>query len=496
MQCTFAVTLSTKKWTNETKTNCAETITGWIGKNFPADRLPANIRVRVRPLGDDDVFRAEVMNTQPSGVDSILITLAALSGQLVFDLRERFVPASNSVVPRRKAALPPRPVLGLAAEMARMLEVYDAERRVDGKVRQVTTELDGQALAADFRDAPARRLPIIAEFVKGRDPNTTITGSLAADLVGIAVVAHLHDEKAIDAFNEYCASPVLSMNYITVLWPRGVQPFTLHTSQPSREQILGPILDAATTQPEPVVQLLGRPTPRVVEPAPRTIVVTPSSPNTEELDQLRHQIDEQRLHIDLLDQELEEAELERDELAETVEARDQEVSLLRSTLADLAIELHDLDTELARVAPERSMRNVLDAVMRAKKECRNLTFAHSALETADKLQGPMPRKVFSILKALDSAVGEWRTDRFPLAGLRSYLRDELGLDYVAGISENAEQKFGADYTITHNGKTVVLGPHVRHGRGRTLLRIYLHVDEATKSMLVGKVTRHLEDSTT
>lgn len=496
MQCTFAVTLSTKKWTNETKTNCAETITGWIGKNFPADRLPANIRVRVRPLGDDDVFRAEVMNTQPSGVDSILITLAALSGQLVFDLRERFVPASNSVVPRRKAALPPRPVLGLAAEMARMLEVYDAERRVDGKVRQVTTELEGQALAADFRDAPARRLPIIAEFVKGRDPNTTITGSLAADLVGIAVVAHLHDEKAIDAFNEYCASPVLSMNYITVLWPRGVQPFTLHTSQPSKEQILGPILDAATTQPEPVVQLIGRPTPRVVEPAPRTIVVTPSSPNTEELDQLRHQIDEQRLHIDLLDQELEEAELERDELAETVEARDQEVSLLRSTLADLAIELHDLDTELARVAPERSMRNVLDAVMRAKKECRNLTFAHSALETADKLQGPMPRKVFSILKALDIAVGEWRADRFPLAGLRSYLRDELGLDYVAGISENAEQKFGADYTITHNGKMVVLGPHVRHGRGRTLLRIYLHVDEATKSMLVGKVTRHLEDSTT
>lgn len=142
------------------------------------------------------------------------------------------------------------------------------------------------------------------------------------------------------------------------------------------------------------------------------------------------------------------------------------------------------------------MRNVLDAVMRAKKECRNLTFAHSALETADKLQGPMPRKVFSILKALDIAVGEWRADRFPLAGLRSYLRDELGLDYVAGISENAEQKFGADYTITHNGKTVVLGPHVRHGRGRTLLRIYLHVDEATKSMLVGKVTRHLEDSTT
>ena len=495
MQCTFAVTLSTKKWTNETKTLCAKTITDWLNTNFPTDRLPGNIRVRVRPLGDDDVYRAEVMNTQPSGVDSIVITLAALSGQLVFDLRQRFVPSSNSLVPRRKAALPPRPVLGLVASMSGLVEVYDAERRVDGKVRQVVSELDGQALAADFRDAPARRLPIVAEFVKGRDPSTTVTGSLAADLVGIAVVAHLQDERALDAFNEYCAAPILSTNYITVLWPKGVQPFTLHTSQPSKEQILGPILEAATTQPEPAVHLLSRPKPRVVEPAPRTIAVTPTSPSSEELDQLRQQNEEQRQHIDLLDQELEEAELERDELAETVESRDQEVSLLRTTLADLAIELHDLDTELARVAPERSMRNVLEAVMRAKNECRNLTFANTAFETADKLQGPMPRKVFSILKALDNAVGEWRSDRFPLAGLRSYLRDELGLDYVAGISENAEQKFGSDYTITHNGKTIVLGPHVRHGRGRTLLRIYLHVDEATKSMLVGKVTRHLEDST-
>lgn len=496
MQCTYAVTLSTKKWTNDTKSRCAGLIGEWLDKNFPADRLPANIRVRVRPLGEDDVYRAEILNTQPSGVDSILITLAALSGQLVFDVRERYMPTNNSVLPKRKAALPPKPVLGLVSVMSNLLEVYDAERRVDGKVRQCTSELDGQALAADFRDAPARRLPIIVEFVKGREPNTTLTGGLAADLVGVAVVAHLSEEKALAAFNDYCAAPILSANYITVLWPRGAQPFTLHTSQPSKEQILLPILDAAAGQPEPVVQLLGRPAPRVAEPAPRTIVVTPTTPSTEELENLRQQIDEQRQHIDLLDHELEETELERDELAETVDARDQEVSLLRNTLADLAIELHDLDTELARVAPERAMPRVLDAVARAQRECRHLVFARSALETADKLQGPLPRKVFSILKNLDAAVVEWRADRFPAAGLKSYLRDELGLDYVAGISENAEQKYGADYTITHNGKQYMLGPHVRHGRGRTLLRIYLHVDETTKTMLVGKVTRHLEDSTT
>ncbi|MGA1332087.1 MAG: hypothetical protein ACO31D_02905, partial [Ilumatobacteraceae bacterium] len=198
MQCTYAVTLSTKRWTNETMTSCVEAISNWLPKNH--DHLPANLRVRVRPLGDDDVFRAELQNIYASGVDSILITLAALSGQLVFDLRQRFMPASSAVVPGRRSALPPKRVLELVSTMTKHLEVFDAERRVDGHVRAVTSELDGQALAADYRDAPARRLPIIAEFTKGHDPEQTLTGPLAADLVGVAVVAHINDEKALQAF--------------------------------------------------------------------------------------------------------------------------------------------------------------------------------------------------------------------------------------------------------------------------------------------------------
>jgi hypothetical protein len=100
MQCTYAVTLSTKKWTNETLEQCVAAITNWLPKNH--DHLPANLRVRVRPLGDDDVFRAELQNTYAAGVDSILITLAALSGQLVFDLRERRGGTEASIGPSSK----------------------------------------------------------------------------------------------------------------------------------------------------------------------------------------------------------------------------------------------------------------------------------------------------------------------------------------------------------------------------------------------------------
>ena len=490
MQCTYAVTLSTKRWTNETMQHCVEAITAWLPKDH--DRLPANLRVRVRPLGDDDVFRAEMQNTYAAGVDSILITMAALSGQLVFDLRERFVPASNAVVPQRKAMLPPRRVLELVSKMTQLLEVYDAERRVDGHIRAVASELDGQALAADYRDAPARRLPIIAEFVNGRDPAQTLTGQVAADLVGIAVVAHLHDERALQAFNDYCGSPVLSTNYITVLWPRGVQPFTLHTSQPSKDQILGPILDAAANQPEPMVPVLARPTPRTAEPARRMDSATPTNAEMERVQQL---LDEQRMHIDAQDELIEKIETEREELEEALDERDQTISLQQERLDELILNKTELEAYLVRVAPSASMPRVLDAVYRAAKECKHLEFARSAYDTANDLEGPVPFTVFSILRSLDQAVGEWRADRIPVAGLRSYLR-QLRVDFVPDISENAKQKYADDYTITHEGRKILLGPHVRSGRRRNLLRIYLHIDEATKSMLVGKVTRHLEDSTT
>jgi len=491
MQCTYAVTLSTKRWTNETKGRCVEAVTEWLAKNFPTDRLPANIRVRVRPLGEDDVYRAEVLNTQQSGVNSILITVSALSGQLVFDLRNRFIPASTAVVPGRKPALPPKPVLALVVRMSELLEVYDAERRVDGRIRRVASELDGQALAADFRDAPARRLPIITEFVVGNDANSTVTGGFAAELVGVAVVAHLESEQAVQAFNDYCGSPVISTNYISVLWPRGEQPLTLHTSRPSKEQIVGPILEAAANQPEPMTPLLGRSTPRPTEPARRT---DSTPPTTAELERVQHLLDEQRMHIDAQDELIETIETEREELEEELDERDQTIALQQERLDELILNKTELEAYLARVAPSASMPRVLDAVYRAAKECKNLEFARTAYDTANDLEGPVPFTVFSILRSLDQAMAEWRADRIPAAGLRSYLR-QLRIDYVPDISDNAKQKYIDDYTITHDGKKFLLGPHVRSGRRRNLLRIYLHVDETAKTMLVGKVTRHLEDST-
>ena len=486
MQCTYAVTLTTKRWTDEVRMACVDDLRKWLHQHFPADRLPANIRIRLRPTNNDEVHRVEIIDSRLHGpTNSILLTVAPHKGQLAIDVRMHHLPQAGGIVPPMPAQLPPRAVTELLVHFASTLEIYDAERRIDGAVTVARTELDGQALAADFRDALARRLPIIVECTIDKSPDNTLTGTLARELIGIARVAHVATTEALNAFNDYCAATILDRNFVTTLWPRPENPVTMYTSQPTRDQIVKPVLIAAAAQPElPIQNSFHSPLPQ-----------PQASSSSETVTLLQRQIAEQREHIDQLDEELEDIELERDELAETLEARDDEIAMLRSNLKEAAIQVTNLDMELAQVAPERVMRSVLDALNRARKECVNLVFAREAFSTADELQGPNPRTVFSILKKLDAAVARWRADQFPSAGLRSFLRDELGLDYVPGISENASQKYAHDYTITHAGNPLMLGPHIRHGRNRTLLRIYLHVDDESRTIIVGKVTRHLRDDT-
>ena len=105
------MTLPTKKWTEETRERAIAVISQWHQQWFPADRLPINIRVRIRHSQDDEVFRLEVQNTHPQtgGTHLIIATLTPYKGQLVFDLRVKFAPGKDSIIPHRRAELPPTP---------------------------------------------------------------------------------------------------------------------------------------------------------------------------------------------------------------------------------------------------------------------------------------------------------------------------------------------------------------------------------------------------
>ena len=504
MYTTYAMTLATKKWSEETRLQLVDYVDQWKDATYPKDRLPGNVRLRNRRAPDDEVYRLIVETTLPQSATTrtLVVTVAPHNGRLVFDVRIHVAPGRDSIVPRRRAELAPEPVLELIANVAERIEVYDAERRVGRHARLVGSQIEGQALAADVVNAPTRRLPIIVETTIGKSNDTTLTGRLVRDLVGIAHVVHITDESAIGAFNDFYGSIVLSRNYVTILWPHPEEPFTLTTIQPTRDQILAPILHAAALQPAIPIQ----PPPRQAIPARQ-----PSSapqPRVDDVSQhthiamLKHEVEERRAHIEQLDEELERTENERDEISEMleeeqikVEELSTEISLLRGRLSAVILQAVDLEAELERAKPERVLRRVLDAVNRARAECTHLEFARAAFETADRLQGPNPRDILHDLKALDAAVAAWRSDAFPSAGLSSYLRDTSGLDYVARVGEDTLHRHGNWYTVNHNGEPLHIGPHLRAGKNRTLNRIYLHVDTSKRRIVVGKIVAHGPDST-
>jgi hypothetical protein len=508
MITTYAVSLPTKKWSEEIRQACNDKVKDWLNRQFPTDRIPANMRIRVRQSPDDEVFRAEISETFKSTGSgrTTTITIAPHRGQLVFDVRMRHISGKDSVVPRRPAEVPPKALLQLCSEISQIVEVYDAERRIAPVVRVIATSDDGQALGADSLDALSRRLPIIIEYTGGKNIEASLTAPLAHDLLGIAHIAHVTTPEALKAFNAYCGAQTLSEQYITIMWPQPVKPTVIATSQPKREQIAAMIIDAATMQPELPIQAPPRATlaRQVQSPvATETNIGADIASLKKTIDLLYKQIDEKQFHIDQLDELLAESDEQNDALVDDLEERETQVddltadnTRLRENIDAIILQKLDLEAELDRKAPGAIPRTVLDAVHKASKECRNLVFLKSSFETADALQGPDPVRLLSDLKKLELVVQAWRSNKFSSsAGLGSYMRDEYNLDYVPNIARDTAQKHAAYYTVTYDGKPVLLGAHLRRGKNRSLIRIYMYVDNANKTIVIGKIDDHGPDRT-
>ncbi len=509
MITTYAVSLPTKKWSDEIRRSCIETISNWLHKHYPQDRQPENLSLRLRHSEDDPVYRIEIselFKTQ-SVERHILITLAPHSGKLVFEVRIILFPLKDSIIPRNRVELPPKPVLALCAQMAQLLQVFDAEHRVLGDIRIVRTSIDGQTLAADG-DAHARRLPIVVEFIGGKSQESSITGALASLLVGVAHVAHVATKEALLAFNEFRGDKTLSESYITILWPRPVEPLTIFDTNPSPAKIGSIILEAAAATP--ILQVPRKPRNLSLPSVVRTIsrpMIAPKVASDHETDVkmteiLLSQIEESRAHIDQLDEILEQTEVERDELFDNLqdllnnaEHATSENARLEAIIRKLVVDKIEYEKLVEKVAPELQMRSVLDALNRAKNTCTNLRFAPSALETGSKLHGPNPGRLYRDLRELDTVVAEWRKGDFPIEGLRSRCLT-AGLTYVPNIGVSTSQKHSDFYSIIWNGKPILLSAHLARGTGgNQISRIYMYVDQSLMTIVIGKVVRHGPDRT-
>ncbi|MBU6202342.1 MAG: hypothetical protein KJS90_10175 [Acidobacteria bacterium] len=533
MTTTYSVILAASSWNDEVRDGVVGLVDGWSEQLAPGGRLPANASLRtLRPVGSGDrdpVYRIQYSETfAREGIGrTTVVTVLPVRGALTLEARVVESALRSLVEPLRSRPALPRPeLLELVARAADTMTTYDAERRVGAAPQRVAGFVDGQALAA-LALAPSRRLPIIVDVVTGRATGSERSAGVARALVGLAHVAHLADDDAIRGFNDLWGSALVTTAYPLILWPGSHAPKELSANARGSD-FVAPVLAAATfvpplvvpppprePRPEPAPQTRSAPAPSV--PTPTAALPAPgTAPRPDEddsrvvaaelqrtVDHLRARHDEDRQHIDILDEILEQVESERDELFDRVSERDEdierkdlEIDQLRKKV-DLLIS-RNVEYEIYRESQPASIvvASVADAIAIAARRCTNLGFAKEAFETAEDLEGPDPKMLLFDLVRLNGVVADWRAHKVSFRGLESWAKGTAGLDYVPSIGESTAQKHADYYLATWHGEFVPLRAHLRRGRGTRLIRVYLYVDDATKSIVVGKVDRHGPDRTT
>lgn len=186
-----------------------------------------------------------------------------------------------------------------------------------------------------------------------------------------------------------------------------------------------------------------------------------------------------------------------DELQEARRVDQRTITRLSALLAESAApDAHG--TGSTTVEPPSS---VLEAVERAAATARHLVFTESATESAADSPYRRPAEILEVLGKLDGLAGRYAQGE--MGASLTQAASEAGLTYKGNVSEIARSRNPHDYTITHAGNRLELGPHVALGSGSGagfIARIYLHVadgsGELERGIYVGHVGRHLPDTTT
>ncbi len=206
-----------------------------------------------------------------------------------------------------------------------------------------------------------------------------------------------------------------------------------------------------------------------------------------------------------LGDELDAVRAHREELLGRVEVLEEQAAADARSIARLSTLLTEagpagvpLDDD-QDVAPPQS---VLEAVEQAVARTAHLVFTDAARESAADSPYRRPQDVLDTLLKLDELAG-LHADPAGFGRSLTQAATEMGLTWRGDVSELARSRNPHDYTVTHDGRRLDLGPHVALGSGSGagfIARIYLHVADGSgdvaRGVYVGHVGRHLPDTTT
>jgi hypothetical protein len=381
-------------------------------------------------------------------------------------------------------------------------ELVDAVRCVDGgwAVRSVPHRADASgAVELDAFVRGGRRLPVVL-VAAGRDGRVSADApGFATALAGLAHVVVLVDDAAVRAVaSELGTGRALDPGDVRLLWPdwRSVDTPGRHP-QWRAEEVAGPdgprprvlaalrdaVTDAATLRidDDAVVAQLAR------------------ADSAQELAQRRAELarrqqaaaEDRAAALELVDEYQRELTIADDEVFRLEAAVEREHELrLRAEQAYLHLATRRDDVTAADAMPE--LRTLSDVLRLAKARLDRLVILPEAERSARTWRYDRADLVWADLVRLDSVASDWAADR---------LRDDFateararGLDWARDVSESARQRFPAEYRRRYDGRTVMLGPHIRR-TGRQLLRVYCYLDAQRRVVVVGHVGGHLADGT-
>ncbi|MEP6953875.1 MAG: hypothetical protein ABI950_07435 [Solirubrobacteraceae bacterium] len=189
-----------------------------------------------------------------------------------------------------------------------------------------------------------------------------------------------------------------------------------------------------------------------------------------------------------------------EELQEASAADAKSISRLGAALAEASSPTFSPETE--ENGPVAAPGTVAEAVARAQDHAAHLVFTQAAHDSAADSPYRRPADVLEALGRLDELATMY-ADPDGFGRSLSQAAGELGLTWKGNVSELARSRKPNQYTITHDGARLELGPHVAIGSGSGagfIARIYLHVADGSgavpRGLYVGHVGRHLPDTTT
>lgn len=483
MITTYAVSLDAVDCTEADRLAVIDAVDEWLVRTFPLDERGPGMTVRSRA---DSVYRVTITDAHPSGqhVETIAVTVFLEGGRLWFDLRSFTSPSGTKVVPLRTDPQPPARLTALVRDVLLHLPARDANYAITDAPHLASAALQVDELLA-LLDVPGRRLPVVVELVDGGKPLTSVAG---ADLVGLAHLFQVTGAGAVSRFVSGFGYSLLDAGTIMVVWPGRHEPEVLRLRELPQTSVRAEWQRLVAQVAGSAARSVAAPR---VPPPPRDDIDADDEEDSD--DETERETDgDAAVYIEYLESQVNALEASMADADRIIAEQKSALQKKGDQVDELVLHAVNLELQGTSKGSLGAVANMREAMRLARMHCPFLEFHPRALETGEELQGPDPLSVLQDLVRLNNVARAWKSGQIVGDSFKLACR-QMGLDFVPGVSDNAEQKYASDYVIDWHGRSVVAGAHLRRGKGTHLVRIYMHLDFERQEVVIAHIGRHLRD---